>query len=333
MIMDTNSSSSTRKVTFKSVWHVLVTAVNGFMDDKVTKLSASLAYATVFSLAPFFIVLIFVVSYFFAREAVEGQVYTQLSTIVGSDIALRIQDMIRNAAISNKSVFSTILGVVVVFVSATSVFAEIQDSLNIIWGIKPKPKKSWLKFIQNRFLSFSLIVSIGFVLLVSLSVNSIIDGFHHRLSMYFPNATVNLIKISTFITNFIVTGGLFALIFKMLPDAKIKLKDVSIGALVTTLLFLVGKVGISYYISNSTINTTYGAAASIIMLLVWVYYSSFILYFGAEFTKAWALELGGKIYPDQYAVSTKIIEIQQDGQPLEAINKTELDHTNSDDKS
>lgn len=299
-----------KKVTFKSLWTILKNTVQGFSDDKVTRLSAALSYVTIFSFAPFILVIINIGA-FFAQD-VEGTLFGQLSSLLGTDVAKGLQEIVHNAEVADTSLLTTIIGIGVILFSATTVFASIQESLNTIWGIKPKPKKSWLKLIKNRLLSFSVIIALGFILLVTMSLSSIIGLLNERLMAYYPDVTVVLFQIVGVILNIAFTSLVFLLIFKMLPDAKIKFRDVTIGAFVTTLLFLIGQYAISIYLSRSNIASLYGAAASILLLLVWVYYSATIVYIGAEFTKAWADELGGKIYPDEYAVSTRTIEIQED---------------------
>lgn len=169
-----------------------------------------------------------------------------------------------------------------------------------------------------------MIVALGFILLVTMTTSSIIGLMNERLMTYLPEVTEILFKMVGIALNIVVTVSIFLLIFKVLPDAKIRYRDVTIGALVTTALFLIGQYGISMYLSTSKIASLYGAAASILLLLVWVYYSATIVYIGAEFTKAWANELGGKIYPDEYAVSTRTIEIHEDG-PVNNDNKEEID--------
>ncbi|MDB5249798.1 MAG: YihY/virulence factor BrkB family protein [Segetibacter sp.] len=311
-----------KKVSLKGMWEVLKNSFTGFSDDKVTKLGGSLAYYTVFSLAPLLIVIISLCGMFLGREAVEGKIYGQLAGFVGSDTALQLQQIIKNASIQGKSTVAAIVGGVTLLVGATTVFGEIQDSINTIWGLKPKPKRGWLKMLQNRFLSFSVIVSLGFLLLVSLGVTSIIDGFSERLKAYFPDVTVVVFYIVNITITLLVTTLIFAVIFKVLPDAKIRWKDVLAGAIATSLLFMLGKFGISFYISKSNIGSTYGPAGSLVVLLLWVYYSSLILYFGAEFTKAYAIKFGEEIHPNHYAVTTKMVEVetgQQSIQKKEAI--------------
>ena len=323
-----NKSLTTKKITRKSLWTILKKTVEGFSDDKVTRLSAALSYVTIFSFAPFILVIINIGA-FFAQD-VEGELFGELGYFLGSDVAKVLQEIVHNAQITNTSTMTTIIGIAVILFSATTIFASIQESLNTIWGIKPKPKKSWLKLIKNRLLSFSVIVALGFLLLVTMSVSSLVGLLSAKLIAYFPDVTVFVFQVVGIVINIAFTSIVFLLIFKILPDAKIKFRDVTIGAFVTTLLFLVGQYAISIYLSSSKIVTLYGAAASFLLLLVWVYYSATIVYIGSEFTEAWADELGGKIYPDEYAVSTRIIEVHED-KPLSSKKKEVIDKS-SDDK-
>jgi membrane protein len=215
------------------------------------------------------------------------------------------------------------VGGITLLIGATTVFAEIQDSINTIWGLKPKPKKGWLKLIQNRFLSFSVIASLGFLLLVSLGVTALIEGLSERLRANFPEVTVVVFYIINLVLTLIVVTSIFAVIFKVLPDANIKWKDVWAGAIATAVLFLLGKFAISFYISKSEVGSTYGAAGSLVVLLLWVYYSSIILYFGAEFTKAYALKYGSEIHPNKYAVTMKTVEVENGSQSVQATEKAD----------
>jgi len=298
------------KITFKGIFEVLKTSFTGFSEHKVTRMSGALAYYTVFSMGPLLILIISLCAIFLGREAVEGQVYAQLENFMGRDTAAQLQDIIKNAAIGGKSQIAVIIGIVTLLVGATTVFAEIQDSINDIWGLKPKPKRGWLKMVQNRFLSFSVIISLVFILLVSLGVTTIIDGISDRLRAAFPDVTVILFYILNQIITLAIVTLIFGVIFKVLPDAQIKWRDVISGAVVTAILFMVGKFGISFYISQSDVGSTYGTAGSLVVLLLWTYYSSIILYFGAEFTKAFALKYGSEIHPNHYAVTTKQVEVE-----------------------
>jgi membrane protein len=307
-----------KKFSFKGLIEVFKNAFSGFSDDKVMKLSGSLAYYTVFSMAPLLIVIISLCGMFLGREAVEGKIYGQLASFVGSDTAVQLQDMIKNASLAGKSKLAAIVGTITLVLGATSIFAEIQDSINGIWGLKPKPKRGWLKMVQNRILSFSVIISLGFLLLVSLSISSVIDGFSERLTNRFPDIAVVVFYIINIVITFSVTTLIFGVIFKVLPDGDIQWKDVLAGAMATAFLFMLGKFAISFYISKSNVGSTYGAAGSLVVLLLWIYYSSLILYFGAELTKAYAVKYGSPIHPNQYAVTTKMVEVETGQQSIQS---------------
>jgi membrane protein len=298
------------KMSFKGMLEVFSNAFKGFNENRVLKLSGSLAYYTVFSMAPLLIVLISLCGIFLGRVAVEGKIYAQLAGFIGADSAEQLQLMIRNASLEGKSKLAAIVGGVTLLIGSTTVFAEIQDSINEIWGLRPKPKRGWLKLLQNRFLSFSVIIGLGFLLLVSLGVSTIIDGFSEHLKSRFPDVAIVVFYVSNIVITFGVTTLIFGVIFKVLPDATIRWKDVIVGAIVTALLFMLGKLGMSFYISKSNVGVTYGAAGALMVLLLWIYYSSLIVYFGAEFTKAYAVKFGSNIYPNQYAVTTKIVELE-----------------------
>jgi membrane protein len=311
------------KFSFKGLWEVLKNSFKGFGDDKVTKMSGSLAYYTVFSMAPLLIMIISLAGLFLGREAVEGKIYGQLAGFVGADTAAQLQEIIKNASLAGKSKIAAIIGGITLLIGATTVFAEIQDSINTIWRLKPKPKKGWLKMIQNRFLSFSVIASLGFLLLVSLGITALVEGLSERLRASFPEVTVVVFYIINLVLTLIVVTSIFAVIFKVLPDADIKWKDVWAGAIATALLFILGKFAISFYISKSEVGSTYGAAGSLVVLLLWVYYSSIILYFGAEFTKSYAVKYGSEIHPNKYAVTTKTVEVENGAQSIQATEKAD----------
>jgi len=310
-----------KKFSFKGLWKVLKQCFSGFSDDKVMKLSAALAYYTVFSMGPLLIVIIYLCSIFFGREAIEGTIYGQIEGFVGSDTAKQLQEIIKNASLGGKGNIAAIIGVITLLIGATTVFAEIQDSINSIWGIKPKPKKGWLKMLVNRLLSFSVIISLGFLLLVSLGVSTVVEALSNTLARAFPDVTVVIFYIINLLLSLAVITALFSVIFKVLPDAKIKWRDVIAGAVATAILFMLGKLAISFYISKSDIGSTYGTAGSLVVLLLWVYYSSIILYFGAEFTKAYAVEFGSAIHPNQYAVTTRQIEVEAEGESIQEVEK------------
>ena len=319
-----------KKLSLKGVWQLLKEAIYGFNENHVFKLSGSLAYFTVFSIGPMLIVIIFLADLFYGREAVEGTIYGEIKSFVGPEVAVQIQEIIKNATISGRGTVTAIIGFITLIIGTTTVFAEIQDSINFIWNLKTKPEKGWIKIILNRLLSFSIVVGLAFLLLVSLIINGIMEAFGDHLATVFPDMAITVLYIINLILTFIVITFLFGIIYKVLPDAKIKWKDVMIGAIVTALLFMLGKFGITYYIGSSNIESTYGAAGSLIILLLWVYYSAIILYFGAEFTKAYAVHFGTRIYPSSYAVWIKHIDIEEDHKTLKQEvqeKKADNDHT------
>ncbi|HEY0731086.1 MAG TPA: YihY/virulence factor BrkB family protein [Chitinophagaceae bacterium] len=290
------------KVTAKGLWQALKEAFKGFSADKVMKLSGSLAYYTVFSLGPLLIVLIYIAGMFLGQEAAQGAIYDQVQRFIGHDGALQLQEIIKNAAIDDKGGVALVIGIVVLLIGATTVFGEIQDSINSIWGLKASPKAGLIKLVLTRLLSFGMIASLGFLLLVSMGATALVESLGKQLQSIFPDVAVVIFYIINLLLTLFVTTILFAIIFKFLPDAKIKWRDVWIGAIATSVFFLIGKFAISIYISKSEIGSTYGAAGSLVVILVWIYYSAMILYLGAEFTKAYIVKFGGRIQPNEYAV-------------------------------
>ena len=286
-----------------------------FTGNSVLKYSASLAYYTIFSLAPMLVIIISVCGILFGREAIQGELYNQIKYLVGNDAALQIQETIKSIHLSRQGLGATIVSVIILLIGATGIFNEIQDSLNKIWGLKVKARKIWWKLILDRLISFSLIVSIGFVLMVSLGVNAIITLMSNRLSAVFTTGQKIILPVIENLVSFFTSVFLFAIIFKVLPDAKIKWKDVIIGAMITAFLFAVGKAGIGYYVGKTNISSVYGAAGSVMVILVWTYYSSVILYLGAVFTKIYSKDYGGKILPNDYSVWIKLEETRVNNIP------------------
>ena len=301
------------RLTFKGVWCILKDTGNDFINTRITRMSAALAYYTVFSVAPMLILVISVSAIFYGRNAIEGTIYDEIKSFVGSGAALQIQDLIKKATIKQGNAFASGASIIALIIGATSVFGEIQDSINLIWGLKAKPKRGWFKIVLNRLLSFSIIVSLSFILLVSLIVSTVLDILVNRLIQLFPGIAVHLAYGLNLLLTFIIITLLFGIIFKILPDAKIKWRDVLTGAITTALLFMLGKFGIGFYLGTRNIDNTYGAAGSIIIILLWVYYSAIILYFGAAFTKHYAQYKGRRIYPNDYAVWTEHIEKEKSG--------------------
>jgi len=290
------------RTTFKKTGYLLKETFSEFINDNAMKLSAALSYYTIFSLPPLLIIIISLCGFFFGAEAVRGEIFGQINGLVGNAAALQIQETIKNVKLSTSNTFFTTIGVIILLVGASGVFSEIQGSINYIWGINAKPKRGLIKFLINRLTSFSMIGSVGFLLLVGLIVNALMDGLNKGLAAYFPQDAIYLFYALNLLIIFIIITLLFTIIFKTLPDGKVVLKDCIIGASFTAFLFMIGKFAIGYYIGRFNFGSIYGAAGSIILILVWIYYSAIILYFGAEFTKVYAYTHGQKIIPNKYSV-------------------------------
>jgi membrane protein len=290
------------KIKAKKIGYLLKDTFNEFVSDDGMKLSAALSYYTIFALPPLLIIIINLSGFFFGAEAVKGELFGQINGLVGNSAALQIQEIIKNVKLSHTSVFATTFSIIILLIGASGVFVEIQDSINFIWGLKAKPKRGLIKFIKNRLMSFSMIGSVGFLMLVGLIINSVMDVLYNRLDEFFPKDSVYLVYVINLIIVFGIITLLFTVIFKTLPDGKVALRDCLIGAAFTALLFMIGKFAIGAYLGKSAIASWYGAAGSVILILVWVYYSAIILYFGAEFTKMYATTHGQKIIPNEYSV-------------------------------
>jgi membrane protein len=300
-----------KKEYLKHWWKIISDTLMGFINDNGLKLSASLAYYTIFSIAPLLVLVLGLISVFLKDPANRDLLYIQIKQYMGTQASLQIQDIIKHYAVHRKNAFAIGMGIVVLLIGASSMFVEIQDSLNIIWRVKAKPKKSWLKLIQNRFLSFSLIASMGFLLLVSLVINILVSALSNKIAHFFPGVDVFIFIINLAITLVVITI-LFGIIFKLLPDVKISWKDVRAGAFFTALLFVFGQYLIGLYIQYFGNSSSYGAAGSLIVIFTWIYYTAAILYIGAEFTQVHALAVGSKIEPAEYAVAIKQTEVEMD---------------------
>ncbi len=322
----------TKREFYKKIPRVLVATFKGFLDDKGLKLSASLAYYTIFSIGPLLLLIMALAGIFYGQEAIQGKVYQELAGMLGKSTAAQIQEIIKNVSFSGGSHFALVASIVTLIIGATTVFIEIQDSLNMIWKLKAKPKKGWLAFLKNRLLSGSLIVSIGFLMIVSLVVNSAIEIVMGMIGTYFDSITEILLVVINLVITFIVITVLFAIIFKFLPDAQIKWKHVRTGAVFTAILFMLGRYMIGLYISKTATESTYGAAGSIVVLLVWVYYSAVILYIGAEFTQVYTEAFGGKIEPAEYAVHVQQKEVEKDVSKLPPQHAETLKEPSKGDK-
>ncbi|WP_207429315.1 YihY/virulence factor BrkB family protein [Pedobacter sp. SYSU D00535] len=306
---------------FKTSWQILVGTYNGFMNDRVFKLSAALSYYTLFSIAPLLLIIISLAGRFYGEEALQGKLFEEINEFIGREAALQVQEIIQNVTIKENSVLAVTTGIITLFIGATGVFVEIQDSINMIWRVKAKPEKGWLKLLKNRLLSFSMIATMGFLLIVSLIINGIVTAFSTKLHQYFPEVTVLLVQIFNSALTFAIITILLGIVFKFLPDVEIKWRDVRAGAIFTALLFMLGRYLITLYIERVGPGSTYGAAGSLIVILVWVYYAAAILYFGAEFTQVYTEKHGRTIRPASYAVHVTQIEEEREVKVLPDQNK------------
>lgn len=318
------------KGTVIAFWEVLKKSGKGFVKHKIPKISASLAFYTIFSLGPMLIVVLFISNLIWGQQAIEGMIVDQLKAFIGNTAAVQIQEIIKNASIDTNTTLAATIGIVTLFIGSTTVFAEIQDSLNMIWNLKLKPSTGWWKVLLTRIISFSFVVAIGFLLLVSLVVNALLEGFMNQLKDIFPATAVVLIYATNLLVTLVVTTVLFGLIFKVLPDAHIRWKDVLSGALFTAVLFMVARFGITLYVGKSDLGSAYGAAGSLVVLLLWIYFSSMILYFGAEFTKFYAIKFGSEIRPNAFAVTVQNVRLESNNKSVQQ-NEAEIEEQNKRD--
>ncbi|HEV7366834.1 MAG TPA: YihY/virulence factor BrkB family protein [Gemmatimonadales bacterium] len=276
-------------------------ALAGWWNDNVPRMGAALAYYTLFSLAPILIVAIAIAGLAFGQEAVRGELVGQIQGLVGREGALAVQAMLEGAAKPSSSIPATILGVITFFLGATGAFLELQADLDAIWRVKSKSRGNFLRdLVMQRLISFGLVLGFGFLLLTSLVVSAALAALHTYMGNAFPGVSV-LWEALNVIVSLIVITLLFAMIYKVLPDVKLAWSDVWIGALVTAGLFTIGKFLIGLYIGTSAVASTYGAAGSVIVVLVWVYYTSQIILLGAEFTRAYVERFGPRPPPEEFA--------------------------------
>lgn len=259
-------------------------SLSGWSEDKVTTLSAAIAYYTVFSIAPLLLIAIAVAGLFWGEDAVRGEIFSSIRGLVGDQGASAIESFVQSASLSSSTVLATVMGVATLLVGATSLFAQLQESLNRIWKVKTKPHAGVWPIIRQRLLSLSLILVIAFVLLVSLIMSAVISALSKYAEGFLPGGDVvwKLVDIALSLGS---TTLLFAAIYKILPDVKLRWRDVWAGAITTALLFTLGKFLIGLYLGKSSVSSSYGAAGSIVILLLWTYYSSMVLLLGAEFTR------------------------------------------------
>lgn len=300
----------------KRTFDLLKETVGEFVDQNAFHKGAALAYYTIFALPPILIIIINSVGIFYGEDAVSGEIYMELREVVGRQGAMDIQLMVENVFNSEQTNFATAVSGITLFVASTAVFIFIQDSLNEIWGVRPKPRRQYLKLLIDRVLSFAMIISLSFLLLVSLVINAALSKLGAFLLKKLSYLTVYLLHGLNLAISLVVIAILFAGIYKILPDARIRWRDVSVGAFVTAVLFTIGKGAIGFYLGTSDVASIYGAAGTVIVLLTWVFFSSQILFFGAIFTHVYARKYGANIYPSEYAVRVVRQEVEVGKQPV-----------------
>jgi membrane protein len=295
--------SETSESVFGNVFSLLKQTFQEWLEDKAPQLGAALAYYTVFSLAPLVVVLLAMVGLIFRNDPAGAwnKITQQMSYFLDASAVQVVQNIAQKASRPGKGLVATIIGIALALFGASGVFGQLQDALNTIWGIKPKPGGGIWAFLRSRFLSFAMVGGICFLLLVSLTLESVLKAFSHYVQSVLPGGIVLAIAVYL-VFDLAVIILLFAIMFKFLPNAKIHWRDVWIGASMTALLFVVGKWALGLYLGSGTASSAYGAASSLITLLLWVYYSSQILLFGAEFTQVYATRAGRAVKPDEYAV-------------------------------
>lgn len=305
----------------KELWQITKDAGSGFAKHKVLKLSASLCFYTMFSIGPMLFVIIYISGLFWGQKAAGGTVYSQISGVIGEKPAEQVQELIKNAAITNNS-FMAVISILILVFAATTAFNEMHDSINTIWNLRVKKGRGFRQMLKSRLIAFFLISGIGLLLFIFLLVSGLLEGFMHKIREMFPQFSVTLFYLLDILFLLFTVALLFAMIYKILPDAHIKWKDVIAGAIFASLLFMIGKFGFSIYIKNSDLGNSFGSAGSFVILLMWIYYSATMLYFGAEFTKAYALKYGDEISPKSYAVTIKVIQIESDEKSVQQNEKS-----------
>ena len=328
--MNDNEETS-KKLTIKIWWSILVDTGKKFIQENPFRFSAAIAYYTIFSLPGIAILSVMVAGAFYEQDAVHNELINQIQLLMGSNNAEQVEELMRQAKVSTEgSLLIRIVGILAIMFSATTVFISLQDSINAIWKIKPKPKKGVVKFIVNRLLSLAMIASIGFLILVSLMADTVLSVVQGYISSHFSDLGLVFAYIVNTSLSIVVVIFVFGLIYKVLPDADLKWKHVWVGAIVTTIFFVAGKFLIGFYLGQTKVGDAYGAAGSLVALLSWVYYSVLILLFGAQFTFVYNKHRGHKILPDDNAVAIKIEEIEADEASLTDIKNVKVEEKTED---
>ena len=294
---------------FKAIVEVVKIIFSGVGAHSLMTFAAAIAFYTLFSLPGLVITIIIVAGFFLGREAATGELSAQLSSFIGPKISGSIEHIIVQIDMSDENTFKTVFGIGTLIFSATTIFISLQEALNKIWDVVAQPKRGIVKFIVNRVLSLGMIVGMGFILIVSLISDTLLELFFSKIEYMIGKEPSLLLNAASGFLSFAIVFMIIAMIFKFLPDVKLRWKDVSFSAFITTLLFILGKIGIQYYLTNSSFTETYEAAGSIVVLLIWVYYSTVVVLFGAEITRAIMLYKGNPIRPSENAKKVYIEQV------------------------
>lgn len=300
------------KLTF--FWEVLTRAFNKFVEDQGFASAAALSYYTIFSLPPMLLVILFTTTLFYDPDTVRQTIFGELADVIGREGAAELAKTVSRVGISEEKWSSTLISVGVLFFTSTTVFVTIQDTLNKMFMVKPKSDAGWWRMLQNRMISFALLLGISFVLIVSLMINALVAGLSKILTHYLPDISILFIATTTYILPFLIIAGLFTLIFKCLPDVRLPWKSVQIGGVFTTILFFIGMYFIELYIRSSDTANLYQAAGSVMVIMVWVFYASIIFLFGAAFTYAYNEKTGHGMPAVDFAVKVVTQEIEVSNQ-------------------
>ncbi len=295
----------------KAIVQLFIEAFNEWNKDKAPRLAAALAYYTIFSIAPLLVVVIAVVGFLLGNEAVQASIIEQVETLMGPQGAETVAGLLKNAYQPSAGIIATIISLVTLLLGAIGVFGQLKDALNTVWGVQPPQQSGIMGFIRDRVLSFGMLLTIGFLLLVSLIVSAAIALLQSSINEVLPGGTW-VFNLANLIISYGLITILFAIVFRLLPDIRIEWGDVWIGAFVTALLFNIGKYALGWYIGRSTVTSAYGAAGSLIVILLWVYYTAQILLYGAEFTQVYARKYGSKTWDHKQRI---------DAQPNRTIEK------------
>ncbi|RPI35200.1 MAG: YihY/virulence factor BrkB family protein [Chloroflexota bacterium] len=298
----------------KEFWLLLKDTISEWTEDKAPRLAAALSYYTLFSLPPFLVIIIAVAGLIVGSRQAEERLIQEIQGVTGAEAAGAVESLIQGAGDPGEGILASVISIAILIVAATGLFGQLQDALNTIWEVTPNPKRGLLTMIRSRFFSFTLVIGVAFLLLVSLVVSTVLTALGNFFTSLLPETRL-ILQAANFLASFAIITLLFAIIFKYLPEATVAWRDVWLGAAVTAFLFTVGKSLIGLYLGTSAVTSTYGAAGSLVVIMIWVYYSAQIFFFGAEFTQVYARRRGAIISPEAGAVALTEEDRRQQGMP------------------